>query len=126
MASPNPHLVIALFHLFLVAPFFLYVAIQRSSIPLWVYWILLILGIIITIYHGAKAVLKYLESLPSIWVNVIHAAFIGPLLLYIGWKKYDTPRAAYEILAITGFGALGYHFLTIVNLVQEGNALLNR
>lgn len=124
MAGPNPHLVVALFHIFAVVPFLLYVAIQRTSIPVWVYWLLFAIGLLITIYHGAKAVLKYLEKLPSVWVNIIHAVYLGPLLIYMGWKKYDTPRAAYEILALFGFAALGYHFLTVVNLVQEGAALV--
>jgi hypothetical protein len=42
-------------------------------------------------------------------VNLIHALWIGPLLLYIGAKKKETPRPAYELLLLTAFGALGYH-----------------
>lgn len=123
MASPNPHLVIALFHIFLVVPFLLYVGTQRSSLPVWIYWVCLVLGILLLVYHGAKAVVKLMQNIPSYWVNVIHALIIAPVLIYLGWKKYDAARPAYEILLLLTFGALGYHFLTIVNLVQEGTAL---
>lgn len=57
-----------------------------------------------------------------LWINVMHVLYIGPLLIYIGYNKKDTPRYAYEILALFGFGALGYHiYQTIVhmNLVTE-------
>lgn len=124
MASPNPHLIIALFHIFLVVPFLLYIGIQRSSVPVWIYWICLVLGILLLVYHGAKTVLKLMQNIPSYWVNIIHALFLAPLLIYLGWKKYDSSRPAYEVLLLFTFGALGYHFLTIVNLVQEGSALL--
>jgi hypothetical protein len=42
-------------------------------------------------------------------VNLIHALWVGPLLLYIGIHKKETVRAAYELLLLTGFAALGYH-----------------
>lgn len=44
-----------------------------------------------------------------IWINLVHVLWVGPLLLYIGAKKKDTPRPAYELLLLTGFAALGYH-----------------
>lgn len=43
------------------------------------------------------------------WVNLIHFLWIGPLILYIGAYKKETPRPAYELLLLTTFGALGYH-----------------
>ena len=43
--------------------------------------------------------------------------FIGPLLIYIGLMEQQTPRAAYELLAITGFGAAGYHIYHLIQMV---------
>lgn len=47
----------------------------------------------------------------------MHMLFIGPLLAYIGSQESNTPRAAYELLAIAAFGALGYHtYYLIINM----------
>ncbi len=121
-ATPDPHLIIALFHIFAVVPFLLYVALQRTSVPVWIYWIVLVLGILITVYHGAKGALRWITKSPGIWISAIHAIYLGPLLIYIGWKKYDTPRPAYEVLTLFAFAALGYHFLTVANLASSSSA----
>jgi hypothetical protein len=35
-------------------------------------------------------------------------------LCYVGWYGRDTPRWAYEILLLLGFGAGGYHLFQLV------------
>lgn len=111
----DKHLLISLFHIFAVVPLFLYVALSRSDTPNAIYTTLLVLGIIVTLYHAYKAVLRIRSGSSAVWINLIHALFIGPLMIYIGYLAKDTPRAAYEILALFGFGALGYHiYHTIV------------
>lgn len=42
---------------------------------------------------------------------------IGPLLIYIGYNETLTPRAGYELLALAGFGALGYHLYHLVGML---------
>lgn len=103
------HVLLNLFHIFFVVPFFLWVGISRSNIPESVYAVLLALGIFITLYHGFKAYRRFLAKSSYIWVNLIHMIWIGPLLMYIGANKKDTPRSAYELLLLSGFAALGYH-----------------
>lgn len=98
-----------LFHILLVAPFFLWIGVSRSNVPSWVYTTLLILGIVLLVYHGYKSVLRYQQKSNFIWVNLIHAFIVAPILLYIGMKKKDTPRPAYEMLLLVSFAALGYH-----------------
>lgn len=105
----DTHVLINLFHILLVVPFFLWVGISRAGLPIAAYWVLVGLGLILIIYHGYKAYLRYTQGSNMIWVNLIHALWIGPLLLYIGLKKKDTERPAYELLLLTTFGALGYH-----------------
>lgn len=99
---------IQLFHILVISLLFIYVGTQRSLIPKWLYNILFGVGIFIIVYHLYRAYLKYAEgTLP--WVNFIHFFYIGPLLVYIGYKQDKTERYFYEILLIMGFGALGYH-----------------
>jgi hypothetical protein len=114
----DTHIILALFHLFLVVPFFLYVGLQRAATPPIVYTILLALGVIITLYHGYKAWVRYSASSPYLYVNIIHFLYLGPLLIYMGAKGRDTPRWAYEVLLMFAFAAGGYH---LYGLVQQMN-----
>jgi hypothetical protein len=118
------HVILSLFHILAVVPFFLYVGLQRAALPNEVYTSLWILGSIITVYHGYKALIKYRNASPSLWVNLIHVLIVGPLLIYIGAKGKDTPRPAYEMLLMVAFAAGGYHLYSLIqqmNNVKETN-----
>jgi len=59
---------------------------------------------------------------PNLWINVIHVLFVAPLLVYIGFMAKNTPRPAYELLAMVGFAALGYHLYSLIlsiNSIQD-------
>jgi hypothetical protein len=113
----DTHLLLSLFHIFAVVPFFLYIALSRANTSYTVYKIAFVVGILITLYHAYKALIKFRAGSQSVWVNLIHCLFIGPLLIYIGLLEQNTPRAAYEILAITGFGAAGYHIYHLIQMM---------
>ena len=115
----DPHILISLFHLLLVVPFFLYVGLQQAAVPEGVYTALLTLGVIITLYHGYKSYNRWVNSSPYLWVNLIHTLLVGPLLIYIGTKGKDTPRAYYEMLLLLAFGAGGYHLYSIVQQMNN-------
>jgi len=115
----DPHIIISLFHLLLVVPFFLYVGLQKSAVSDYVYTVLLVLGVIITLYHGYKSYTRWVNSSPYLWVNLIHTVLVGPLLIYIGAKGKDTPRAYYEMLLLLAFGAGGYHLYSIVEQMNN-------
>jgi hypothetical protein len=115
----SSRLAIHLFHIFVVAPFFLYVALVRGQISPWIFSVLSGLGIVLLVYHGYKAVLKYKAQSPSLWINLIHALAVAPLMIFIGSKGYDTPRWAYELLAMMAFAAFGYHVYSIVIDVND-------
>jgi hypothetical protein len=117
----NGHISISIFHIFVIVPLFLYVAFIRGQIVSWVYQALLGLGIVVLLYHTFKVIVKWKAHAPSVWVNILHVLLVGPLMIYIGSQAYDTPRWAYEILAMTGFAALGYHMYSIIMEVQSMN-----
>ena len=93
----NHHIVLSLFHIFVVVPMLLYVAFVRGQMPPWVFPALLGLGGVILIYHMYRLIVKWKAASQSVWVNVIHVLFVAPLLLFIGTQAYDTPRWAYEL-----------------------------
>ena len=105
----DAHSYVNLFHIFLVVPFFLWVGIARADLPMPVYYVLIGLGILLVLYHGYKSYVRAMAGSSRIWVNLLHALWVGPLLLVIGFHKKDTIRPVYELLLLTAFGALGYH-----------------
>lgn len=109
----NPHIVIALMHLLFIVPALLYIGLQRAANPLWIYWALGVLGIVLALYHGSKAIAKWYAGSPSFWVNAIHAGLLAPLFIYIAIYRRETPRAAYELLLLAAFAALGYHLYNL-------------
>ena len=114
---------INIFHIVVVAPFLLYVAIVRGQLQPWIFSVLSGLGIVLFVYHGYKTFIKWKVNSPSLWVNAIHVFLIAPLLVFIGSKGYDTPRWAFELMALLGFSALGYHIYSIIIQAQEMNTL---
>ncbi len=117
--STQGHIAVSIFHILFVVPLFLYVAFVRGQLPSWIFPTLLALGLLILVYHLYKVMIKWKAHNPSVWVNIIHVAFVAPLLIFIGAKSYDTPRWAFEVLAMQGFAALGYHLYSIVMELQE-------
>ena len=118
----SSHVIVALFHILFVVPLFGYVAFQRAATEDWIYNILLALGGIVLFYHGYKSAVRLLAGSTFAWVNLFHVLIVAPLLIYIGYNGKKTPRAAYELLAMAGFAALGYHIYSIlmaVNIISD-------
>jgi len=114
----NFHMILAILHVFIIAPALLAVAFFRSENPLWVYQVLFSTGLVVLLYHGYKAVAKLMTGAPGAWINIIHAVLFAPLLIYIGQNQKSTPRPAYELLAMAGFAALGYHLYSIITMMH--------
>ena len=112
------HLLLAIFHITIVVPVFLYVGFQRAATPDWLYHVLFGLGIVLLVYHGSKAVIRIMAKSASAWINVFHAGLIAPLLIWIGYFGKKTDRPAYELLLMAGFAALGYHMKNLLVLTQ--------
>lgn len=98
-----------LFHILLIAPFFIYVGVMKSAVPAAVYTTLIVLGAILVLYHGYKFVNRLMKGSSYAWVNAVHALLVGPLLLYIGLHGAETERPYYEALLLFAFAAFGYH-----------------
>jgi hypothetical protein len=119
MTALDTHIAINLFHIFIVSPFFLYIAIMRGYLPSWIFSAMVGLGLVVIVYHGYKSIIKWNAQSPSLWVNILHVAAVGPLLIFVGSKGYDTPRWGFELMAITAFGSFGYHIYAIIQAVSE-------
>ena len=117
----DPHIMLAVGHILIIAPFLLYVGIQRAAVPGWIFTTLLVLGAVLFLYHGYRAYIRIIKSSPYAWVNMIHAIIVAPLLLYIGFKGRESPRYAYELLLMVGFAALGYHLYSLIVSMQVHN-----
>ena len=110
----NTRTLVHLFHILFVGGLFLYVGIQNTAIPTFLYQFLFWLGIVIILYHIFK-VYMYINQGKGYWVNLIHIILVGPLLLYIGYNKEKTARLYFELLLMLGFAAIGYHGYYMLN-----------
>ena len=113
------HIQLSAFHVFVVAPFFLYVAFVRGQLMPWVFTAIQVLGLVVLLFHAYRIMTRWKAQSLTVWVNILHVVAVAPILLYIGCMGYDTPRWAYELLAMLGFAALGYHIYQIVLSVQK-------
>ena len=113
------HIQLSAFHVFVIAPFFLYVAFVRGQLMPWVFTAIQVLGLIVLLFHAYRIITRWKAQSLTVWVNILHVVAVAPILLYIGCMGYDTPRWAYEVLAMLGFSALGYHIYQIVLSVQK-------
>ena len=104
----NTETLVHLFHILIVGSLFLYVGIIREKMPIYMYPLLLWLGVFIIIYHSFK-LYSYIKVEKPYWVNLIHILIVGPLLVYIGYNRENTKRKFFEILLMLGFASIGYH-----------------
>jgi hypothetical protein len=104
----NPESLVHLFHILIVGSLFLYVGIERTNIPSFMFQLLLGLGVIVILYHMFK-VYTYMKQGRGYWVNLIHILLVGPLLVYIGYNGEKTARLYFELLLMLGFASIGYH-----------------
>lgn len=94
-----------LIHIFVFGTLFLYIGIQRTNIPTFLFPALMGLAVIILLYHGYKL---WTSASPS-WVYYIHILLVAPLLFYIGFTGKETSRKYFEFVLLLGFAAIGYH-----------------
>ena len=104
----NSETLVHLFHVLIIGSLFLYVGIQRTNIPTFMFPVLLGLGVIVVFYHIFK-VYTYMKQGKGYWVNLIHILLVGPVLVYIGYNGEKTQRLYFELLLMLGFAAIGYH-----------------
>jgi len=107
------HLQLALFHVLIIAPLFIYVGLAREQTPDAVFYTMGGLGLVIAGYHAYKAYTK-LTAGHSPWVNYIHIFLIAPLLIILGLYRKTANRKYFEMLLMLGFAGFGYHALSII------------
>jgi len=112
------HFILAVLHIFIIAPIFFAIAFFRNDMPIWAFQAILGLGLVLLAYQGYKLFIRLVQKSSYAWVNAIHVFLIAPLLLYIGYNQQKTPRAAYELTAMAGFAVLGYHLYSLVQQIN--------
>lgn len=102
-----------LIHLFFSGPLLIYIGLAKPQYD-WIYWLLFLAGVYVVAHFliGLVNARKELSSRHA-WYFV-HILVFVPLLLYVGWKKAETPPTVYSLLLAVGIAAFGYHLLRLV------------
>ena len=114
----DKYTLVVLFHIFVIAPTFFWVAFSRAATPEWMYNVLFGVAILVAFYHGYKAVGRLAAGSPVVWVNLIHVLVVAPLLLWIGYHGKKTERPAYDLLLMTAFAVFGFHLYKLIVISQ--------
>ena len=95
-------------HIFFSGPLLLYLGL-KSQKPQFVYYIILALGMLLSIYF----VYEILMESPRPWL-LIHLLIFFPLLIWCGIKKDKTPPIILSIFVAMGCAAIGYHLIKLL------------
>jgi hypothetical protein len=114
----DKYFLVVIFHVAVVAPVLLWVGFNRAATPDWLYHVLFGFGILVAVYHGYKAIMRLIAKSPVVWVNLIHALLVAPLLIWIGYHAKKTERPAYDMLLMIAFAAFGFHLYKLIVISQ--------
>jgi hypothetical protein len=95
---------IHLAHILIFSTILGYIGIQQADIPKFLYPIILFTGLFVIGYNVYRSLFK-----KDAWINYIHILIIGPLLVYVGLQKDETPRKVFEVILMLAFASAGYH-----------------
>ena len=108
-----------IFHLLAVVPLLVYLAAVAPSIPRWRRIPLVVLGALLILYHGGRAVRELREggerASTMVRVRLAHVLIAGPLFIYLGLASSPLPAlpAAAAALVFLFHGArVAQHFLS--------------
>ena len=107
---------INLFHIFLVAPFLLYIANKKNNAPGALYSILMALSIFVLAFHSWR-----LSTLGANPINEFHILFVVPLLFYIGWKKGMINSNIFRLLYLLAAVIIIFHGWRFYEKYMEAN-----
>lgn len=93
-----------LIHIFLFAPFFIYLGLYMPTNYLW-YLAALLLGFFVIIWW----IIRWIRLDYTVGWLAWHLLLIGGLLIASGVSRQHAPAIVFSLLLALGFAALGYH-----------------
>lgn len=105
---------INLAHVLFTGPLLIYVGLAKQK-PVWVYYLLLALGIFLALYFIYVIFTKTLSPY-HVWL-LIHLLIFIPLLIWCGIAKDKTPHIILSIILAIGTASVGFHLIRIVQSV---------
>lgn len=98
----NAKMLINLFHIFVVVPFFLYIGYHKETTAPSVFTFLMFLGLFVFMYHA------YRYWITGWSINMMHL-FIGTFLILIGYYGESLPSAFFNVFYLLAFIVFTWH-----------------
>lgn len=96
--------ILFLFHIFVVTIFLFYIGLRRNKLSIWIYHLMILIGIILILYHIYRILTEGLKY--PVW-NYLHIFIFAPLLIYIGIKQRETNKIYYDFILSLASASLG-------------------
>lgn len=103
-----------LLHILFSGPLLIYIGLWKPEME-WLYWILFLTGLYVLLKFAIWLLKEKELTSHHVWYFV-HILLVVPLLLYVGWKKTETPSTVFSLVLALGIAAFGYH---LVRLIQK-------
>lgn len=100
--------IVSILHILVSGPILLYLGLKQQK-PIYVYYILLGLGIILGVFF----LVEFLSKRNRLWL-LIHLVVFVPLLICCGFMKDKTPPIILSIFIALGCAAIGYHIIKLL------------
>ena len=121
----NKDVLLDVFFILVITPLLIYIGVQRSASPEWLFHGLVGFSVLISLYHLYFAYSNFRKGSSTLWINIFHLFLVAPVLFWIGYNKKEASRYPYEIVLVLGFGSLGYHTYSLMlqlNTVTGGKS----
>jgi prepilin signal peptidase PulO-like enzyme (type II secretory pathway) len=112
MISSHLPVILNLFHIFVVAPFLIYLGYKKNKAPNYLYLISTILGIILLLYHAYQ----YFKT--NWWINLMHI-YIGLIFILFGLYGRNLPNFMYNFFYLIAFIIIIWHISIIISKLNH-------
>lgn len=103
--------IINLTHIIFSTPLFIWIGYMKNKTHKYIFYLALVVGIIVLLYHLYKCYLNFIEGNSMYIVNLFHILVVAPLLIYAGIVREKIAYPIPSLMFILGAGGLIHYVI---------------